>query len=305
MAWNGSDGAGGREGAVAIGATLPKKGAKSGKANGFGEFMNSPGGWLVAGLGVLGVIGGIGWGISGFRGGSGGHAPEVSSRIKEQRPATVALKCDPPDVSDGNAGCETPPIEPSAPPPPPKKDWQQLQREAMARKLGRQKEHKVFVNDSNATDGSGRKPIHRNSAEHIMSMVFTTNLGDMPPPLPTLSERDRMRLAQILTDKFEIDPNDPDAEEKQILNEVKDALAEYIREGGVADEFFSTYHRQLELAHRERTEARKLVLETAREGDAELAKELLDRFNENLESKGVKPVNLPHWIIEKKASVMK
>ena len=98
-------------------------------------------------------------------------------------------------------------------PPPPEKDWQTLQREAMARKLGRKKEHEIAYNDSNATDGNGRKPIHRNSTEHIMSMIFTTGLGEMPPPLPNVPERDKQRMAQILLDKYEIQPGDPDAEE--------------------------------------------------------------------------------------------
>lgn len=55
------------------------------------------------------------------------------------------------------------------------------------------------------------------------------------------------------------------------------------------DEFFSSYHRQLELAHRERTDARNMVLETAKSGDSELAIELLEKYNQNLESKGIKP----------------
>ena len=177
-----------------------------------------------------------------------------------------------------------------------------MQREAMARKLGRKKEHEIAYNDSNATGANGRKPIHRNSTEHIMSMIFTTSLGDMPLPLPQIPERDKQRMAQILLDKFEISQGDPDAEEKKIVNEVKDALSEHIRNGGDIDEFFASYHRQLELAHRERTDARSMVLETAKGGDVELAVELLDKFNQNLESKGIKPITLPQWVIEKKAS---
>lgn len=186
-------------------------------------------------------------------------------------------------------------------PPPPVKDWQTLQREAMARKLGRKKEHEIVYNDSNADNGDGRKPIHRNSTEHIMSMIFTTSLGDMPLPLPLVPERDKQRMAQILRDKFEISQYDPDADEKMLINEVKDALSEHIRKGGDADEFFSSYHRQLKLAHRERREARNMVLETAKSGDAELAVELLEKYNQNLESKGIKPITLPQWVIKKKA----
>lgn len=186
-------------------------------------------------------------------------------------------------------------------PPPPEKDWQTLQREAMARKLGRKKEHEIAYNDSNATDGNGRKPIHRNSTEHIMSMIFTTGLGEMPPPLPNVPERDKQRMAQILLDKYEIQPGDPDAEEKRTINEVKAALSEHIRQGGDIDGFFSAYHRQLELAHRERMDARSMVLDAAKSGDAELATELLEKYNQNLESKGIKPITLPQWVIEKKA----
>jgi len=187
------------------------------------------------------------------------------------------------------------------PPPPPKKDWQTLQREAMARKLGRKKEHEIVYNDSNAVDAEGRSPVHRNSTEHIMSMVFGTDLGDMPFPLPSIPERDKQRMAQILLDKFDIQPNDPDAEEKQAINEAKEALSEHIRSGGDIDEFFAAYHRQLEIAHRERVEARNLIIETAKSGDADLAAELMERYNRNLQEKGIKPITLPQWVIEKKA----
>ena len=184
---------------------------------------------------------------------------------------------------------------------PREKDWQTIQREAMAKKLGRKKEHEVVVNDSNTLGENGRKPFYRNSTEHIMSMVFTTGLGEMPLPLPKVSERDKKRMAEILLDKFEILPDDPDAEEKKTINAVKNALGEHIRNGGDIDEFFSSYHRQLEMAHRERMDARNMVLETAKGGDAALAAELLDKYNRNLESKGIKPINLPQWVIEKKA----
>ena len=184
---------------------------------------------------------------------------------------------------------------------PPEKDWQTIQREAMARKLGRKKEHKIAYNDSNLTDENGRKPIHRNSTEHIMSMIFATDLGDMPLPLPPVPERDKQRMAEILLDKYEIAEGDPDAEEKKAINDVKDALSAHIRNGGDADEFFSAYHRQLELAHRERMAARSMVLEAAKSGDAGLAVELLEKYNQNLESKGIKPITLPEWVIEKKA----
>lgn len=184
----------------------------------------------------------------------------------------------------------------------PEKDWQTIQREAMARKLGRKKEHKIAYNDSNLTDENGRKPIHRNSTEHIMSMIFATDLGDMPLPLPPVPEREKQRMAEILLDKYEIAEDDPDAEEKKAINDVKDALSAHIRNGGDVDEFFSAYHRQLELAHRERMDARSMVLEAAKSGDAGLAVELLEKYNQNLESKGIKPITLPQWVIEKKAS---
>lgn len=295
MAWNGSDGGAGGAGGASRTPLHPAESLLRG--------------WWAWVIGAAGLVGVICLGISALsRGGQDvgdgeGEGETNKKRIGLHSPANAASDHATRAADDGETGDGGDVGVALAPPPPPKKDWQQLQREAMARKLGRKKEHQVVHNDSNATDGNGRKPIHRNSTEHIMSMVFTTGLGDMPPPLPEIPDRDRKRLAEILLDKFEIEQDDPDAEEKQIINEVKDALAEHIREGGDVDEFFSAYHRQLELAHRERTESRKMVLETAREGDAELAKDLLDRFNENLESKGVKPINLPHWIIEKKASV--
>ena len=239
---------------------------------------------------------GVGSGGSGKNSGIQAVTPSVRPKSGKKENPNVG--------SQGNKGSgnEEELVGGITPPPPPKKDWQALQREAMARKLGRKKEHEIVHNDSNANDGNGRKPIHRNSTEHIMSMVFTTGLGDMPPPLPTVPERDKQRMAQILLDKFEILPNDPDSEEKAAINEVKDALSEHIRNGGDIDDFFSSYHRQLELAHRERMDARKMILDTAKNGETDLAIELLDKFNQNLESKGIKPITLPQWVIEKKAS---
>ena len=251
----------------------------------------------------LGIYLGLGWGGGGQPGSGGGgsvHGKDGSRGIEKGRKESRRSNG---STLDGKTG-EQPDKGTSVtalPPPPPKKDWLTLQREAMARKLGRKKEHEIVYNESNATDENGRKPIHRNSTEHIMSMIFTTQLGDMPPPLPSVPERDKQRMAQILLDKFEISSEDPDAEEKQAINEVKEALSEHIRHGGDVDEFFSSYHRQLELAHRERTDARNMVLETAKSGDAELAVEMLEKYNQNLESKGIKPITLPQWVIEKKA----
>lgn len=259
--------------------------------------------WIVAALGVGAVTCACLWWI--YRGGGTdkgspktGRASNSTSSPKHnwQKPVVPTAKANDSSPSMGEEKTAG-----TRPPPPPEKDWQTLQREAMARKLGRKKEHEIAYNDSNLTDGNGRKPIHRNSTEHIMSMIFATDLGDMPLPLPTVPEHDKQRMAQILLDKYEIAEDDPDAEEKKAINDVKDALSAHIRNGGDVDEFFSSYHRQLELAHRERTDARNMVLEAAKSGDAELATELLDKYNQNLENKGIKPINLPQWVIEKKA----
>ena len=169
------------------------------------------------------------------------------------------------------------------------------QRAAMAKKLGRKKVHNVVTNTMNVAE----KPVYKNATEQIMLMVFGTEVGDMPLPLPEIPERDLNRLTEILISKDEIsdDDSEDDQLDKEIIAEAKAEMAEFIKSGGDPKEFFRYYHDKLELAYRERTDSKKLVLETARGGDVELARQMLDEFNSRLEQKGIKPISISERIL--------
>ena len=97
MAWNGSDGS-----ENSTQRTPRVRDAKNAKAGVGGASRTSAptARWLVA-LAIVVVGGGVAWLFVGGRGVSVPKLPDVakvSSRIKEQRPATVALKRDPPEA---------------------------------------------------------------------------------------------------------------------------------------------------------------------------------------------------------------
>lgn len=163
--------------------------------------------------------------------------------------------------------------------------------EWVIKEFNRKKQHVVITNNS-AVAG---KPTHRNSVEHLMLMIFGTELGSMPPPLPTLSKKSREKLVEKLLDKNEVLEDDtPEVkEEKMILAEAKKELMQYIKDGGDVDGFFSHYHSELETAYRLRRDTMKIVLEAQRGEHPEDAQGLLDAANEKLKARGIKRVKLP------------
>ena len=180
-------------------------------------------------------------------------------------------------------------------------EYMSRQRAAMAKKLGRKKEHAIVTNNL----CSAGKSVYKNATEQIMLQVFGTELGDMPEPLPVIPQRDKKRLVEILMNKAPVTEKDSEevALDKEILAEAKSALAQFIKEGGEVDEFFSYYHRQLESAYRRRVDARRLVVETARSGEVELAKEALLKYNEKLQADGIKPITLPEAVFKQKGNI--
>ena len=127
--------------------------------------------------------------------------------------------------------------------------------------------------------------------EQLMSWVFTTELGDMPMPIPHLSEEDKQQIASVLIIKNEVKEGDSDRVKdcKQTVDMVKKEMAKFIGEGGDPDEFLQYYQRQLLDAFAYRNEAKNQVQELASE-DPELAAQFLSKVNERLESEGIKKI---------------
>ena len=162
---------------------------------------------------------------------------------------------------------------------------------------GRKKIHNVVTNYSNVS----REVPFRNATEQIMFQIFSRERGDMPLPLPLISERERKNLAAILMSKNPI--SDKDSEEmrlsKEIIEEAKSALRDYIKQGGDVDTFFTYYHNELQRSYETRKEAVRMVFEAARGEDRSVAVELCEKINEKLSQQGIKPVKIPRILLDK------
>ena len=163
---------------------------------------------------------------------------------------------------------------------------------------GRKKIHNVITNTSNA---DAAVP-YNNGPEQIMYSIFSRQLGDMPLPLPTMSPKDRAHLTEILLDKVPYAPDDTEDIKlgKDIIQQAKDELKKYIREGGDPDTFFEYYHNELSRSFEERKLAMKMVFDSARDEDPEISAEFCKKVNERLAEKGIKPIAYPRKLVELK-----
>ena len=136
------------------------------------------------------------------------------------------------------------------------------------------------------------KRAFRSGVEQLMSWVFTTELGDMPTPVPPIPESEKKNIASILISKNNIEEDDSERlkDAKQTVDSVKRELAKFIGEGGDPDEFLQYYSRQLRDAFEYRQEAIRQSQELADE-DPALADEFISKVNERLESEGIKKIS--------------
>ncbi len=139
----------------------------------------------------------------------------------------------------------------------------------------------------------------RTGTEQVLSLIFTTRLGDMPPILPKLPLLDEAHLAEILAA-----PNPPLDGDRERIKEAKEMvelakreLLDYIAKGGKVEEFLEYYRGQLVLARDEWQESQKSVIQMIRE-DPEIAVEYIEVVNARLAEKGIKPVVIPEKLKE-------
>ena len=168
---------------------------------------------------------------------------------------------------------------------------------------GRKKIHNVVTNYSNV---AAESPF-RNSTEQLMYDIFSRQRGDMPLPLPRLSDKAKQNLVAVLMDKNPV--TDKDSEEmrlgKEVIQEAKDALRAYIKEGGDVDSFFSYYHGELMKSYNERRDAMTLMFEAARNEGPEAAAEFCAKVNERFAQKGIRPLNFPKKMFEVNKEIKK
>ena len=131
----------------------------------------------------------------------------------------------------------------------------------------------------------------KTGVEQLMSWVFTTEVGDMPMPIPAISDEDRKQLAVILVSKNEI--KDGDSERvifaKESVDYAKEEMRKFITQGGDPDEFLQYYFSQLRHAFEFRNEAQQQYYDLQEE-DPELAEDFAKKVNKRFDEKGIKRI---------------
>lgn len=130
--------------------------------------------------------------------------------------------------------------------------------------------------------------------EQVMSWIFNTKVGNMPPPLPKMSIRDEAHLAEILmADNPALEGDSEKIKEaKEMVELAKKEAIEFVKQGGDVQEFLEYYHGVLREAHQEWQASQKAVMQVIRE-EPELAADYITEVNARLAEKGIKPVNIP------------
>lgn len=139
--------------------------------------------------------------------------------------------------------------------------------------------------------------LFKSGLEQVMGWIFTTEVGEMPPPLPRIPDFDLVHLQEILESKNEISSTDSErqSDTKAMVDFAKEELKKYLEKGGAPDEFLSYYHDQLKSAYVHRRMVMEQVIKVMKE-DPELAEDFLKEANSGLQEKGIKSVVIPDRI---------
>lgn len=135
--------------------------------------------------------------------------------------------------------------------------------------------------------------VFRTGTEQIMSWIFTTEIGDLPPPLPKIPDSEMAHFAKILMSDNPLKEGDTEftANAKEMVALAKKEMIDYIDKGGTPEEFFDYYRGQLVQAHEKRKNMRGEVMKVLRE-EPEIALQYLDEVNAELAKDGIKPIKL-------------
>lgn len=132
----------------------------------------------------------------------------------------------------------------------------------------------------------------KTGTEQLMSWVFTTELGDMPMPIPPIGEEEKRDIAAILISENPINEEKDDEMTKVCKEQVqlaKKEMAKYVGEGGDPDEFLQYYFKELKRAFEFRNDAIQQCEELAEE-DPAMASEFVKRINEKFAEEGIKAI---------------
>ena len=219
------------------------------------------------------------------------ETPTEEAKPKKTRSAGLAAEVTP-------AKAKEPVAEPvkEAPPPEPKRE---SLRDPGLSDERRQEMYEKKIAEAPLPEESTNR-LFRTALEQVMGWVFTTQLGDMPPPLPPIPDYDLVHLEEILNQKTTIHETDTDrqAHEKDTVDYVKKELKAFIDKGGDPEDFLKFYHDELKSAYEERSMAQQQVMKIIQE-DPAVAIEYMKEVNESLAGKGIKGVVLPERTLKR------
>ena len=219
-----------------------------------------------------------------------------------QKPSTLAAKEAPkaakrtPKAADKPSA---PPVE--VPPPPiPKKPTGNLPAPSKLSDEVRAIKAASLTNTVAAVTNARPEQVFKTATEQVMSFIFNAEVGDMPPPLPTLPRHEMERIEEILNTPNVVKEGDSEdvAAKKQMLEQAKRELKDYMAQGGTPTEFLRFYHEQLKKYYQERQDAQKLVMTMIRD-EPEVAGEFMKKVNQRLAERGIKAVHIPKPFLER------
>ena len=139
------------------------------------------------------------------------------------------------------------------------------------------------------------KSTFKTGTEQVLDWIFTTRVGDVPPPpLPPVPLFELNHIDEILDSVNEIgkDDNEETIARKKIVDEVKKELKEYVKSGGNVEDFMKHYRDELVEAWHQKSMVASEINRVIKEGDSEIAVPFIERANKILEDKGIEPVQL-------------
>lgn len=139
------------------------------------------------------------------------------------------------------------------------------------------------------------KSTFKTGTEQVLDWIFTTRVGDVPPPpLPPVPLFELNHIDEILDSVNEIGKDDSEETiaRKKIVDEVKKELKEYVKSGGNVEDFMKHYRDELVEAWHQKSMVASEINKVIKEGDAEIAVPFIEKANKMLEDKGIEPVQL-------------
>jgi hypothetical protein len=135
---------------------------------------------------------------------------------------------------------------------------------------------------------------YKSGAEQVLNMIMNKQLGDVPPPLPTLHPSERTNIVAILGRDIVVYDEDSEKSLQQKANvaQAKQLMKDYIAKGGTPEEFLRYFRDELAKAYKEWMTTQKTLMELSKT-DREAALKYAEEQGKILAEKGIKPLVLP------------